>query len=212
VITARNKQYSSESHGDSNRCTPCRGKFNQHATHFPHSVHVWLSTICISRGLCIATFCVVVNGFEQIHCPREEGLPTQFTARRLLIRRSIPSFSPTITNKAVGKSQASVDNRLLGLLRPYRRHAIGTFNTCLSGPTHRSLFDTGGGYNLGGVSFPHHTPRPSQLTVLHFPPKGPPDLQINHFPPKVSKFKIKNLQPLHDLLITRPSIMAYIYA
>jgi hypothetical protein len=35
----------SESHSDLNRCTPCRGKFDQHATHFPGSIHVWSPTI-----------------------------------------------------------------------------------------------------------------------------------------------------------------------
>jgi hypothetical protein len=33
----------------------------------------------------------------------------------------------------VGKSQAFVDIRLLGLPGPYHRHAIGTFNTCSRG-------------------------------------------------------------------------------
>jgi hypothetical protein len=40
------------------------------------------------------------------------------------------------------------------------------------GPTHRSLTDTGGGDNLEGADFPHSTTRPSQPTVLPFPPKG----------------------------------------
>jgi hypothetical protein len=43
----------------------------------------------------------------------------------------------------------------------------------LMGPTHRSLTDTGGGYSLEGVSFPHITLRLSQPTVLSFPPNGP---------------------------------------
>jgi hypothetical protein len=43
----------------------------------PHMV----SDICISRGQCMATFHEVVNRFVQIHCPWEDGLPTQFTAR-----------------------------------------------------------------------------------------------------------------------------------
>jgi hypothetical protein len=47
----------------------------------------------------------------------------------------------------VEKSQASVDNRLLGLPNPYHWHAIGTFNTLSRGSTHRSLTDTGRGYN-----------------------------------------------------------------
>jgi hypothetical protein len=59
------------------------------------------------------------------------------------------------------QSQASINDRLLGLLGPYHKYAIGTFNTCSRGPTEWSLTDTGGGYNLRGASFPHITPRPS---------------------------------------------------
>jgi hypothetical protein len=56
---------------------------------------------------------------------------------------------------------------------------ISTFNTCLRGPTHRSLTDIGEGYNLGGVDLPHHTLHPSQTTILRFPPKGPAQSQVN---------------------------------
>jgi hypothetical protein len=70
------------------------------------------------------------------------------------IHGSIPSFSPKPTNGAVDLSQASVDDKLLGLLGPYHQHAIGTFNTCSRGPTHRSLTDTGRGYNLAGAGLP----------------------------------------------------------
>jgi hypothetical protein len=65
----------SESRDDLNRCTPCRGKPDQHATCFPHSVHVWPSTIRISRGPRIATFHIAVNIFEQIHCPPSRRAP-----------------------------------------------------------------------------------------------------------------------------------------
>jgi hypothetical protein len=41
------------------------------------------------------------------------------------------------------------------------------------GPTHRSLNDTGESYNLEVAGFLHTIPRPSQPTVLPFPPKGP---------------------------------------
>jgi hypothetical protein len=47
--------------------------------------------------------------------------------------------------KSSGKSQAPIDNQLLGLPGPYHRHVIGTFNTCSRGPTEGSLIDTGGG-------------------------------------------------------------------
>jgi hypothetical protein len=83
VITVTNKRLLiSESHGDSNRCTPRRGKPDQHATHFPCSFHVWSVTIRISRGPHIATFHTVVNRFEQIYCIQEEWPPTQSTTHR----------------------------------------------------------------------------------------------------------------------------------
>jgi hypothetical protein len=71
--------------------------------------------------------------------------------------------------KQWGQSQASIDDGLLGLLGPYHQRAIGTFNTCSQGPPHRSLTDTGEGYNLGGVGLLHTTPRPSQPAVATFP-------------------------------------------
>jgi hypothetical protein len=162
----------SESRGDSNWCTPWRGKSDQHTTRIPLSVRVWSQTICISCGQCIATFREVVNRFIQIYCPREEGLPTQSTSRR--------SSDPRVRTQLLShKRQASVDNQLLGLPSSYHRHAIVTFNTCSRGPTHRSLTDTGGGYSLEGVGFPHTTPQPSQLTVSPFHLRAPPSLQFN---------------------------------
>jgi hypothetical protein len=82
-MTVTNKRLIiSESHGDSNRCTPYRGKPDQHTTRFPRSVRVWSTTIRISCGSHIATFHTVVNRFKQIHCNREEGLLTQSTTRQ----------------------------------------------------------------------------------------------------------------------------------
>jgi hypothetical protein len=97
-----------------------------------------------------------------------------------LIYGSVLSFSPTTANEVVGKRQAFIDNQLLGLPGPYHRHAIDTFNTCSRGPTHRSLIDIGGGYNLGGVGLPQTTPRPSQPAVSTFHLRAPPGLQFNH--------------------------------
>jgi hypothetical protein len=113
----------------------------------------------------------------------------------LLLRKSAPdstsqpdwavcgthlSFSPNTAIKAVCLSQVPVNGRLLGLLGPYHQDVFSTFNTCSRGPIHRSLTDTGGGYNIGGVDFPYHTVRPSQPTVLHFSPKGPTRYQVIH--------------------------------
>jgi hypothetical protein len=75
--------------------------------------------------------------------------------------------------KQWGQSQASIAvwlHQFTGSITPACDQYIQYF---LVGSTHQSLTNTGGCYNLGGASFPHHTPRPSQPTVLHFSPKGP---------------------------------------
>jgi hypothetical protein len=89
------------------------------------------------------------------------------------IRGSVPNFSPELAIEAVEVKPPSVDVRLLDLLDPYHQHVIGTFNTFSRGPTHRSLIDTSGGYDLWSAGLPHHTTQPSQPTVLPYPPKGP---------------------------------------
>jgi hypothetical protein len=59
------------------------------------------------------------------------------------------------------------------------QHVIGTFNACSRESTHRSLTDTSGGYNLGGASFPHHTPQRSHLAVSTFHLRAPPGLRLS---------------------------------
>jgi hypothetical protein len=144
-----------------------QGKPDQHATHIPRSVHVWPSTIRISRGPHISTFRESSTGLDRSTTPDSTSQPGWVAHGTRL------NFSPNTTIEAVHLSQAFVGGRLLDLLGPYHHHAISTFNTCLQGPTHRYLTDTGGGYNHEGANLPHHTSRPSQLTALYFPPKGP---------------------------------------
>jgi hypothetical protein len=77
------------------------------------------------------------------------------------------------------QSQASINDRLLGLVGPYHHHATGTFNTCSWGSTHRSLTDTGGGYNLRGAGLPHtHSPT-FPTSHLHFSLVAPTSLHFN---------------------------------
>jgi hypothetical protein len=129
------------------------------------------------------------------------------------IRVSMPSFSPDPTNEALEKAKTSINSRLLGLPGPYHRHVIGMFNTCSRGPTHRSLTDTGGGYNLGGADLPHTTPWPSQPTISTFHLRALPGLQFNQEPSKYSKvLSLVNLWPSHGLSTTQSSTVAYIYA
>jgi hypothetical protein len=98
------------------------------------------------------------------------------------IRGSVPSFSPTTANGAVGKSQAFVDSRLLDLPDPYHRHAIGTFNTCSRGPTEWSLIDIDGGYNLGGADLPRTHSLTFPTRCPHFSLMALPGLQFNQVP------------------------------
>jgi hypothetical protein len=169
-------------------------------------------TIRISRGPHIATFHTVVNRFEQIHCTQEEGLLTQSTAQRSSdpwVRTQLLSHN---SQRAVGKSQASVDNWLLGLPDTYHRHAIGTFNTYSRGPIERSLIDTGGGYNLGGADLPHTHSSIFPTSCPHFPLVAPSGLHFNQVLANRPKcWVLKNLWPPHGLSTTRPSTIAYIY-
>jgi hypothetical protein len=77
------------------------------------------------------------------------------------------------------------------------------------GPTHRSLTDTGGGYNLGGADLPHTTPRPFQPAISTFHLRAPPGLQFNH---GLLNQSLKIIWPPRGLLTTQPSTVAYIYA
>jgi hypothetical protein len=121
-MTATNKRLLiSESRGDSNRCTPCRGN----PTNTPHAFHahlrVWSTTIRISRGPHIATFHAVINRFEQIHCTRDEGLPTQSTARRPSDPRVRTQLLSHKQPKSSGEKSTPVDKlttRLTGPISP----------------------------------------------------------------------------------------------
>jgi hypothetical protein len=182
-VTATNRWlFISESRGDSNRCTPCRGKPAQHdmyASHrSPRTPDVRFLRAVYVRG----NLSWVINRVGQSHCSREKGLPTQSTTYRLTDPRVHTQFCSRANQWRSGESQTSINSRLLGLSGPCHQHAIGTFNTCLRGPTHRSVTDTGGGYNLGGVGLPHTTPWPSEPTVFTFHLRAPPGLQFNQVP------------------------------
>jgi hypothetical protein len=93
----------SESRSDSNRCTPCREKPDQHHTYAAHASPCmpgvrFLRVVPVRGNLSHRP-----NRVGQIHCSREKVLSTP------------PQFSPNTSIEAVHLSQASVDNRLLGL-------------------------------------------------------------------------------------------------
>jgi hypothetical protein len=119
----------------------------------------------------------VINRVEQIHCPREVPISSTSADRS---EGPYPASLPQQQLKQWRKVKHLLATSYISLLVTYHLHVISTFNTCSWGPTHRSLTDTGQGYNLGGLGYPHHTPRASQLMVLRFPPKGSIRSQVNH--------------------------------
>jgi hypothetical protein len=85
VMTATNKRLLiSESHGDSNWCTPCRGKPNQHDMYAFHASPRTPAYASCRQSPYVATFREVFNNDEQSHCSREKGLSTQSSAHRLI--------------------------------------------------------------------------------------------------------------------------------
>jgi hypothetical protein len=167
--------------GDSNRCTPYKGNL----TNTPHASHAWsaygLDHMYLTRFM-HSNLSLATNSVGQSHYSWETRLPTTFPTRWLTDPYVWTQFP--LNQRRSGESQASVDGMLLGLMSPYLWYAIKMFNTCSWGPTHRSLTDTDGGYSFWGAGFPHHTLRPSQPMVCHFPPKGLVWSQVNHPQPK----------------------------
>jgi hypothetical protein len=201
VLTATNKRLLiSESCSNSNWCTPHRGNLIN-ASYASRTQSVYgTSTMHISHSLRIATFRIVINRVEQIHCRRKKGLPSQSTARWLADSWDHTQFLSHNSHWSSGEKSIFC-------------WQYATRLTCSWGPTHRSLTDTDGGYNLGGAGLPQHSPCPSQPTVLRFPSKAPSGLKLNNAPWETSKNQVYgNLLSSHSLLTTWPSTVAYIYA
>jgi hypothetical protein len=92
-MTAINKRLLiSESRSNSNRCTSCRRKPDQHATRFSRLVRVWPRTIRIPRGSHIETLREPPTDLDGSHCSQEKWLPTQSTAHRLIDPRVHTQF------------------------------------------------------------------------------------------------------------------------
>jgi hypothetical protein len=147
-MSVRNKRLLiSESRGDSNWCTLCRGKPDQHATYASHSsprtpgVRFLRAVPRRDNPLRVINRIVWILPLPRKNAPDSTSQPGWVACGTCL------NFSPNTAIEAVGLSQAPVDGQLLGLPGPYHRHVIDTFNTCSGVPTPRSLTNTGGGYH-----------------------------------------------------------------
>jgi hypothetical protein len=168
-----------ESRSDSNWCTPYKGNLI-HTTHMiPTPVHVHHSYASCGQSSYVPTFHVVINRVEQGHCSQERWLPTSSPARQLTDPWVPTQFLFPLSHwSSGGKVKHLLMSCYNSLLGTYLQHVISALNTYSWGLTHRSLTDTDGGYKLGGLIFPHHSPCPSQLRVLQFPLMTPSDLRL----------------------------------
>jgi hypothetical protein len=173
-MTATNKRLLiSESHGDSNRCTPCRGKLDQHATRFPRSVHVWSKTIHISRGSHIATLYETLTDLNISHCSREKGLPTQFTTRRLTNARVHTQLLSRASQWSRGRKTSSCRWPTTRVTRPISP-ACDLYAQYLLAGVNPSVFNRHRwGLQPWRCRFvTYHSPT-FPTSCLYFPPKGP---------------------------------------
>jgi hypothetical protein len=119
----------SKSHGDSNRCTPCMEKPDQHDTHASHA-NLRTSGVHFLRVVPIhGNISWVTNRVGQSHCSREKGLLIQSTAYRLTDLRVRIQFLSRANQWSSEERQTSVDNRLLGLSGQYVQYLLTGANT-----------------------------------------------------------------------------------
>jgi hypothetical protein len=215
MATTRQAVTHIQSHGDSNRCIPCRGKPDT------HDMYAFLASPCMSLIRFLRAVPVrdnlswVINNVGQSHCSRENGTPDYIPSTpidRFVGPHPVSLLLTTI--EAVEKVKHLLATSYIDLLGPYHQYVTSTFDTCSRIPNPRSLTNIGGGYNLGGASFPHHTPRPSQLMVLRFPLRAPPGLTLTCTTKASSKLRVKHLavewppcHPISTKLTITPSIM-----
>jgi hypothetical protein len=158
-LTVTNKRFLvSESRGDSNWCTPCRGKPDTHDTYDSHAsprtprvrflraVHIRgnLSQAINSVGRTLL--------LSRKRTPDTTPSPTEWSAG------PPPSFSPNTAIEAVLKAKHMLMNKLHQFTGPITPVCSQYVQYLLVRPTHRSLTDTGGGYNLRVSAF--HIPLP----------------------------------------------------
>jgi hypothetical protein len=112
----------SESRSDLNRCTPCRGKLDKHATRFPRSVHVCSRTICISRGPHIATLHTSSTALDRVTAPEKKAPDTIHSTPA---DRSVGPYPVSLL------SQQMKQWRKLNICRQHAAKLTGLINTSM---------------------------------------------------------------------------------
>jgi hypothetical protein len=172
MIVTNKRLLISESHGDSNRCTHCRGKPDQNATYASHSsprtsgVH-FLWAVPVRDNLSLALT-------KSKHAPTPGGsLDNQ------------RQTGPAVVGERGFDLMVTQLHQLTGLISP----VCDRYVQYLLAGVNRMVFNRHRwGYNLGGVGLPRtHSPTfPS--SCLRFPLIAPPGLQFNQVLAIQSKF------------------------
>jgi hypothetical protein len=142
MVATNKRLLISKSRGDSNRCTPYRGKPPQHDTYASHASPRMLSVCFLWAIPVCGNLSQVIDSVGRILLLPRKSAPDSTSQSGCVTHGTRLSFYPNTAIEAVGLTQASVDGRLLGLPVSYHRHKIGTFNTYSRVPTPRSLTDT----------------------------------------------------------------------
>jgi hypothetical protein len=141
-------------------------------------VHVRSVYASYGQSLYVATFHESSTNLNRFTTPENEGSRHNPQHADWPIRGFVASFSPTTASEAVGKSQFCQwqATRLTGPISPACDQYV---QYLLVGANHRSLTNTGEGYNLGYASVSHTTTRPSQPVVSPFHLRAPPGLRLS---------------------------------
>jgi hypothetical protein len=117
-MTATNKRLLIfESCGDSNRCTPCRGKPDQHNTYASHASPCTPGVRFLRVVPYVVTFHESLTELDIVIAPLKKGSRHNPQLDGWPIHGSVPNFSPKPANEAVEKAKTSINNRLLGWLK-----------------------------------------------------------------------------------------------
>jgi hypothetical protein len=96
----------SESHGDSNRYTPCRGKNSTNMTRMlPTPVHIRPTYASCGRSPYVATLHESPTELDRVTAPEKKGSRHNQQHIGGPIHGSVPSFSPELANEAVEKAK-----------------------------------------------------------------------------------------------------------
>jgi hypothetical protein len=119
MMTTINKRLLiSESRGDSNRCTPCRGKPDQHATYASHASPRTPSIRFLRAAPYVATFHESSTELSKPTALEKKDSRHNPQCAADWSAGLYPSSLPSQPMKQWGQSQASINGWLLGLLGP----------------------------------------------------------------------------------------------